>query len=75
MAGGVQVDQVPGERGGRGQQMEQTFRTFWVRIFCKTGIKKQFKINGDDVFISKNWLIIDKLDGLIVFFQFQCRVL
>ena len=55
--------------------MEQTFRTFWVRIFCKTGIKKQFKINGDDVFISKNWLINDKLDGLIVFFQFQCGVL
>ena len=75
MAGGVQVDQVPGERRGRGQQMEQTFRTFWVRIFCKTGIKKQFKINGDDVFISKNWLISDKLDGLILFFQFQCGVL
>ena len=26
MAGGVQVGEVPGERGGRGQEVEQTLR-------------------------------------------------
>ena len=32
--GGLQVDQISGECGGRGQQVEQTLRTFLViKIF------------------------------------------
>ena len=34
MEGGLQVDQIPGKCGGRGEQVEQTLRTFLViKIF------------------------------------------